>query len=66
MISQHGLLDNEIVDILSLNDVVLDEVFEWWTPPLRRLPIFLWTRVQSELGPYLVYNHLWTSMLLNQ
>ncbi len=47
-------LDNEIEDILSFDEAVLTDVFQWWVPPLRRIPPLLWIRIRSELAPYLV------------
>ncbi|XP_045168880.2 NACHT and WD repeat domain-containing protein 2-like isoform X2 [Mercenaria mercenaria] len=51
--SKHGLSQNELEDILSCDDVVLDSLFQYWTPPMRRMPPLLWTRVRHELGQYL-------------
>jgi hypothetical protein len=44
----------ELLHLLSLDDGVLDAVFEWWTPPIRRLPPLLLTRVLRVLDPFLV------------
>lgn len=49
-----GLSFDELLHILSLDDTVLEEVFEWWTPPVRRLPPLLLTRLLSVLDPFLV------------
>eukprot|EP01038_Epipyxis_sp_PR26KG_P010217 gene10217-13746_t len=49
-----GLSFDELLHVLSLNDDVLEEVFEWWNPPIRRLPPLLLTRIISELEPFLV------------
>ena len=48
------LVANELEDILSCDDEVLNDVYEWWVPPVRRLPPLLWVRIQTDLGPYLV------------
>jgi len=48
------LVANELEDILSCDDEVLNDVYEWWVPPVRRLPPLLWVRIQADLGPYLV------------
>lgn len=45
---------NELEDILSCDDEVLNDVYQWWEPPVRRLPPLLWVRIQTDLGPYLV------------
>lgn len=42
--SKNGLSDVEIEDILSLDDVVLNDVFLFWMPPTRRIPPLLWPR----------------------
>ena len=33
---------------------MLEEVFTYWLPPLRRIPPLLWIRIRNDLGPYLV------------
>lgn len=52
--SKQGLSQTELEDILSCNDKVLDELFKYWTPPMRRVPPLLWARVRYDLGDYLV------------
>lgn len=52
--AKYGVSVNELEDILSCDDTVLDTVFEWWNPPFRRIPQLLWARVRSEIGNYLV------------
>ena len=52
--SKEGLSAPELEDILSCDDMVLEEVFEFWAPPFRRIPPLLWVRVRNELGMYLV------------
>ncbi|EGD72182.1 hypothetical protein PTSG_00205 [Salpingoeca rosetta] len=49
-----GLSPQELEDLLSCDDEVLDSVYEWWVPPFRRLPPSLWARVQNDFGDYLV------------
>ncbi|XP_070560212.1 NACHT domain- and WD repeat-containing protein 1-like [Ptychodera flava] len=51
---KNGLTENELEDILSLDDDVLNDVYQYWTPPIRRLPPLLWVRIRAELSPYLV------------
>ncbi|XP_070561115.1 NACHT domain- and WD repeat-containing protein 1-like [Ptychodera flava] len=51
---KNGLSENELEDILSLDDDVLNDVYQYWTPPIRRLPPLLWVRIRAELSPYLV------------
>jgi len=51
--SRTGLSDVELEDLLSLDDVVLNDVFQHWLPPLRRVPPLLITRLRDELSSYL-------------
>ncbi|EGD76045.1 hypothetical protein PTSG_00754 [Salpingoeca rosetta] len=52
--SRGGLSDNEMEDLLSCNDTVLDEIYEWWVPPVRRVPPLIWARIVSDLEGALV------------
>ncbi|XP_019645210.1 PREDICTED: NACHT domain- and WD repeat-containing protein 1-like [Branchiostoma belcheri] len=52
--AKSGLTESELEDVLSCDDEVLNDVFEWWVPPVRRLPAMLWVRIKTELAPYLV------------
>ena len=56
-LAREGLSEAELEDLLSMpdNDDVLNDVFEWWTPPIRRLPPMLVLRVMSDLGTYVVH-----------
>lgn len=51
--SKEGLSQTELEDILSCDDDVLDSLFQYWTPPMRRMPSLLWARVRHELDAYL-------------
>ena len=44
---------SEMEDVLSCDDVVLNDVYQYHTPPLRRLPPLLWVRIQSDLEGFL-------------
>ncbi len=48
--SRHGLSEVELEHLLSLDDTLLNHVFKFWRPPLRRVPPLLWTRIRSEVG----------------
>ncbi|XP_019497562.1 PREDICTED: NACHT domain- and WD repeat-containing protein 1 isoform X3 [Hipposideros armiger] len=51
--SRHGLSEAELKDILSLDDEVLQAVYQDWTPPskeLLRFPPLLWVRLRRDLG----------------
>ena len=51
--SKNGVTEPELEDLLSLDDEVLNDVYQYWTPPVRRLPPLLWIRIRSDIGDYL-------------
>jgi hypothetical protein len=53
-IFKNGISENEIEDILSLDDDVLYDVFEFHAPPIRKIPLALWSRIKYDLKDYLV------------
>ena len=55
-----GLTEAELEDVLSLDNDVLNEVYQYWDPPdksILRLPALLWKRIRYELSDYLVEQH---------
>ena len=52
--AKEGVSESELEDILSCDEAVLDEFYQYWIPPLRRVPPMLWLRVQADLDDYLV------------
>ena len=55
--AKHGLTNNEIEDILSCDDEVLEDTYLYHLPPsdaLVRLPPLLWQRIRYDLREYLV------------
>nr|XP_006199152.2 NACHT domain- and WD repeat-containing protein 1 isoform X2 [Vicugna pacos] len=51
--SRHGLSEAELKDVLSLDDEVLQTVYQDWNPPskeLLRFPPLLWVRLRRDLG----------------
>ena len=48
--SINGLSPNELIDVLSCDEEVLEDVFQYHVPPIRRLPVLLWTRLRLDLG----------------
>nr|XP_033811856.1 LOW QUALITY PROTEIN: NACHT domain- and WD repeat-containing protein 1 [Geotrypetes seraphini] len=55
--SRNGLSEAELKDVLSLDDEVLADIYQYWAPPsseVIRLPSMLWTRLRFDLGKYLV------------
>ncbi|ELU08908.1 hypothetical protein CAPTEDRAFT_127278, partial [Capitella teleta] len=51
---RYGISEVEMEHVLSLDDVLLNEVYEYWKPPIRRIPPLLWSRVRSEISNYIV------------
>ena len=55
--SRNGLTEVEIEDVLSLDDEVLDDVYQYWDPPVKgivRIPPLLWKRISYDIGDYIV------------
>ncbi|XP_068711765.1 NACHT domain- and WD repeat-containing protein 1-like isoform X2 [Montipora foliosa] len=52
--SKSGLTSTEIEDLLSCDDQVLDDVYQYWTPPIRRIPPLLEVRIKNDLAGYLI------------
>ena len=52
--SKNGLSDVELEDVLSVDDVVLNDVFQHWLPPIRRVPPLLLPRLLDELSCYIM------------
>ncbi|KAJ8408417.1 hypothetical protein AAFF_G00258310 [Aldrovandia affinis] len=55
--ARDGLSETELRDVLSLDDEVLADIYQYWLPPcptLVRLPPLLWSRLRHDLGEYLV------------
>ena len=50
----NGISQNEIEDILSLDDEVLYDIFEFHSPPVRKLPSALWSRIKYDLKGYII------------
>ena len=47
-----GLSEAELEDLLSLQDEVLNDVYQYHLPPVRRIPPLLWTRMRNDLPHY--------------
>ncbi|XP_029470055.1 NACHT domain- and WD repeat-containing protein 1 [Rhinatrema bivittatum] len=55
--SRNGLSEAELKDVLSLDNEVLSDIYQYWAPPsseVIRLPPLLWTRLRFDLGEYLM------------
>jgi WD40 repeat protein len=48
--SVDGISDNEMEDLLSLDETVLIEVFQYHKPTTRRLPSHVWLRIREGLA----------------
>lgn len=40
-------------DLISLDDKVLDDIYQYHLPPVRRIPPLLWSRIRADLPGYL-------------
>eukprot|EP01038_Epipyxis_sp_PR26KG_P005419 gene5419-7508_t len=52
--AKNGINDIEMEDLLSLDDSLMDIVFQYTTPNIRRLPTHIWLRVRQELSGLIV------------
>jgi len=62
--SPSGLSGAELEDLLSLDNQVLLEVYQFWLPPIRRIPPLLWSRLRSALGTFLAEREAEGSLVL--
>ena len=54
--ARNGLTGNELEDALSLDDDVIDDVYQYWDPPVEgvvRLPNLLWARIRHDIDEFL-------------
>ena len=66
--SRNGLSETELEDVLSLDDAVLNSVYQYWDPPsneLIRLPSLLWSRIHYFISDYLVERQTGGRKVLN-
>lgn len=52
--SKSGLSEAELEDLISLDETVLNDVYQYHLPPIRRIPPLLWTRIRNDVPNYLV------------
>ena len=55
--ARNGLTETELEDVLSLDDKVLSDVYQYWDPPLEsiiRIPQLVWKRVRYDISEFLV------------
>jgi WD40 repeat protein len=56
-VGRNGLSDIELEDVLSCNDEVLNDVYQYHDPPVKgivRIPTLLWSRVRNDISDYTV------------
>ena len=53
-----GISESELEGILSIDNQVLDNVFEKDHPPIRKFPISIWYMYQYELNEYLTHKEI--------
>ena len=51
----NGISEGELEDILSIDDPVLTECFQYHHPPVRRFQIALWLKIKYEIKDYLTH-----------
>ncbi len=51
--SRSGLGEREVEDLISIDETVLNDIYQYHLPPQRRIPPLLWTRIRSEIPDYL-------------
>lgn len=52
--SKSGLSEAELEDLISLDETVLNDIYQYHLPPIRRIPPLLWTRIRNDIPSYLV------------
>lgn len=55
--SKHGISESELEHVLSLDNEVLNDVYQYWDPPMKgvvRIPSLLWKRILHFISDYIV------------
>jgi WD40 repeat protein/ankyrin repeat protein len=52
-LAKDGLAESELAEVLSLNDDVLADIYQWWVTPVRTMPSSPLTLLFSDLIPFL-------------
>ena len=55
---ESGISDVELEDVLSLDDELLNHIFEFHLPPIRKFPISLWNRIKYRLNDYITQREI--------
>ena len=53
LLAKSGLSEAELEDVLACDDDVLNDVYQYWTPPMRRLPPLLLVRLRYDIQEYI-------------
>ncbi len=51
--AKNGLSDSEVEDLISIDETVLNDIYQYHLPPIRRIPPLLWIRIKSDISAYL-------------
>lgn len=51
--AKNGLSDSEVEDLISIDEFVLNDIYQYHLPPIRRIPPLLWIRIKSDIPAYL-------------
>lgn len=56
--SRNGFSEADLIEMLSADDKVLDDIFQYHQPPLRRLPELVMKRLLMEIQQYICKPHV--------
>ena len=54
---QSGVNERELVDIMTLDDEILQDLYRKYLPSVIKFPLLIWKRFQSEIKAYLTIKH---------
>lgn len=63
-IFKYGISESELEDILSIDDDVLNEIFDKHEAVLRRFPFSIWLRIKNDLNEYLIEHRVDDAVLI--
>ena len=53
-VSKLGLPENDLIDMMSCDDDVLESVLQYHVPPSPRVPYHVFSRLRNALGDYVI------------
>ena len=53
-VSRSGLPGNDLIDIMSTDDEVLNSVLQYLKPPIPRIPYHVFSRLRNDPGDYII------------